>query len=167
MAATTSVSSSSICNRIYNLTFTHASISLTTTNFPQRPISHKPLSLNLKSQSFNLFAPSLHRLHPLSAAFDGFEAAQDSDSTETQQDDPQQEPEPEETTEKPQQEEEQKVSESNDSGRLYVGNLPYSMTSSQLSELFGEAGTVVSVEVSSFSLISRSLRFFFEDFIAI
>nr|CAD1819710.1 unnamed protein product [Ananas comosus var. bracteatus] len=33
-----------------------------------------------------------------------------------------------------------------ESGRLYVGNLPFSMTSAQLAEIFGEAGTVDTVE---------------------
>ena len=32
--------------------------------------------------------------------------------------------------------------------RLYVGNLPYSMTPSNLAEVFSEAGNVTSVEVS-------------------
>jgi len=32
-------------------------------------------------------------------------------------------------------------------GRLYIGNLPYSMTSAQLVEVFEEAGRVLSVEV--------------------
>ncbi|CAN6465145.1 unnamed protein product [Victoria cruziana] len=35
----------------------------------------------------------------------------------------------------------------NDGGRLYVGNLPYSITSPRLSEIFGEAGKVVAAEV--------------------
>ncbi|TKY61909.1 33 kDa ribonucleoprotein [Spatholobus suberectus] len=138
MAATASVSSS-ICNRIiYNLSFTHSSISLTS-NFPQRPISQKPLTFNLKSQSFSLSFLPLHRLSPPSADFDGLEVARD--STESQQSYPETE-----TFEKADQEEEQKVSDSNDAGRLYVGNLPYSITNSQLAELFGEAGTVASVE---------------------
>lgn len=34
--------------------------------------------------------------------------------------------------------------------RLYVGNLPYSMTASQLSEVFQEAGAVDNVEVHFF-----------------
>ncbi|KAK7284772.1 hypothetical protein RJT34_19525 [Clitoria ternatea] len=154
MAATASVSSS-LCNRIYNLSFTHPSISLPT-NFPQRPISHKPLNLNLKSQSFTLSFPPLHRLHPPCAAFDGLEVGQD--STESQQD----EPEPE-TSEKSQEEEEQKVSlsDSNDAGRLYVGNLPYSITNSQLAELFGEAGTVLSVEIVYDRVTDRSRGFAF------
>jgi len=32
-------------------------------------------------------------------------------------------------------------------GKLYVGNLPYSMTSSELTEVFEEAGRVFSAEV--------------------
>jgi len=69
------------------------------------------------------------------------------DITESRQDEP-----VTETSEKTEQEEERKVSylNDNDAGRIYVGNLPYSITNSQLAELFGEAGTVVSVEVSSF-----------------
>lgn len=141
MAATISASSS-VTNRIYNLSFIHSSISLTT-NFPHIPISPKALNITLKSQSFSLYPLSLHRLHPPFAAFDGFEEAHDSTGG-SQQDDP----EPE-NIEKPEQEEEQKVSESNDAGRLYVGNLPYSTTSTQLAELFAEAGTVVSAEVET------------------
>lgn len=34
-----------------------------------------------------------------------------------------------------------------DSARLYVGNLPFSMTPAQLAEVFGQAGTVETVEV--------------------
>lgn len=43
-----------------------------------------------------------------------------------------------------------------DAGRLYVGNLPFSMTSAQLTEIFAEAGSVVSAEVwiSSFQRIA-------------
>ncbi|XP_061362477.1 33 kDa ribonucleoprotein, chloroplastic [Gastrolobium bilobum] len=153
MAAATPSVSSSTFNTICNLSLTHFSISLTS-NFPQRPISLKPLNLNLKSQSFTLSPLSLHRLRPHSTAFDGFEVSQD--ITVSQQDDP----EPE-TFDKPQQEEEQKVSDSNDDGRLYVGNLPYSITSSQLSELFAEAGTVVSVQIVYDRVTDRSRGFAF------
>ncbi|KAL0374804.1 UNVERIFIED_CONTAM: ribonucleoprotein, chloroplastic [Sesamum radiatum] len=45
-------------------------------------------------------------------------------------------------------EEQNGVSPSAEAGRLYVGNLPFSMTSSQLSEIFAEAGRVASVEES-------------------
>lgn len=42
------------------------------------------------------------------------------------------------------------VSLFNHSARLFVGNLPYSLPSSQLAQRFGEAGNVVSVEVCEF-----------------
>ncbi|RDX60701.1 RNA-binding protein CP33, chloroplastic [Mucuna pruriens] len=152
MAATVSVSSS-VCNRISNLSFTHSSISLTT-NFPQRPISQKPLTLNFKPQSLSLSFLPLHRLPPPSAAFDGFEVGPD--TTESQQDQAETE-----TFEKAEQEEQKNVSDSNDAGRLYVGNLPYSITNSQLAELFGEAGTVVSAEIVYDRVTDRSRGFAF------
>lgn len=45
-------------------------------------------------------------------------------------------------------EEENVERQSAEASRLYVGNLPFSMTSKQLSEIFAEAGRVLSVEVS-------------------
>jgi len=44
-------------------------------------------------------------------------------------------------------EEKQTTQASGEEGRLYVGNLPYTITSSELSQIFGEAGTVVDVQV--------------------
>jgi nucleolin len=160
MAATTASVSSSIFNRIYNLSFTHSSISLTTKNFPQRPISHKLFNLIFNSQSFNLFPLPLHSLlHPPFAAEVEFQTSQDTTISQ------QQEPETEqETSDKPNQEEEQKVSTSDDAGRLYVGNLPFTMTSSQLAEIFAEAGTVVSVEVILFSFSCLINSIFCVDF---
>ncbi|GAU17518.1 hypothetical protein TSUD_340620 [Trifolium subterraneum] len=143
MAATVS---SSIFNRIYNLSFTHSSISLTTTNFYQRPISHKHFNLILNSQSFNLSPLPLQSLHPPFATTDELQTSQD--TTVSQQ-------------EEPQQEEERKVATSVDAGRLYVGNLPFTTTSSQLAEIFAEAGTVVSVEVVYDRVTARSRGFAF------
>ncbi|CAA7388106.1 unnamed protein product [Spirodela intermedia] len=45
--------------------------------------------------------------------------------------------------------------------RLYVGNLPYSMTPSNLSDVFSEAGTVTSVEVVYDRVTDRSRGFAF------
>jgi len=150
--ATTAYVSSSIFNRIFNnLSFTHSSISLTTINFPQRPISQKPFNLTLKSQSFNLSSLPLQSLHPPFVATDEFETSQDNIISQHEEPEPEQKTEPE-TSDKPKQDEEQKVTTSDDAGRLYVGNLPFSMTASQLSEIFAEAGTVVSVEVFFFNL---------------
>ncbi|KAE9585343.1 hypothetical protein Lal_00018195 [Lupinus albus] len=155
MAATASVSTV-ISNRIYNLSFTHSPISLPT-NFTIRPIFHKPLNLILNSQSFNLYPLSLHSLHPpFASAFDGVEVTQNIITEGNQED----EPEPE-NFEKPQDKEEDKVSDSNNTGRLYVGNLPYSLTSDQLAELFGEAGTVASVEIVYDRVTDRSRGFGF------
>jgi len=61
-----------------------------------------------------------------------------------------------ETLQKP----EPNASRSNHSARLFVGNLPYSLPSSQLAQRFGEAGNVVSVEVCEFF----SLFFFLKPF---
>lgn len=44
-------------------------------------------------------------------------------------------------------EEEEEEEESPEAGRLYIGNLPYAITSAELSQIFGEAGDVISVEV--------------------
>ncbi|KAG9445274.1 hypothetical protein H6P81_016614 [Aristolochia fimbriata] len=65
-------------------------------------------------------------------------------------------------------EEEEEEEESNSSsspstagGRLYVGNLPYSITPSQLSQVFQEAGTVASVELIYDRVTDRSRGFAF------
>lgn len=48
-----------------------------------------------------------------------------------------------------------------DAARLYVGNLPFSMTSAQLAEVFGQAGTVEIVEVVYDRVTDRSRGFAF------
>ncbi|XP_047975591.1 33 kDa ribonucleoprotein, chloroplastic [Salvia hispanica] len=48
-----------------------------------------------------------------------------------------------------------------DAGRLYVGNLPFSMTSAQLTEIFAEAGSVVSAEIVYDRVTDRSRGFAF------
>ncbi|KAL3839344.1 hypothetical protein ACJIZ3_023935 [Penstemon smallii] len=53
------------------------------------------------------------------------------------------------------------VSQSAEGERLYVGNLPFSITSSQLSEIFAEAGRVVSVEIVYSKVTDRSRGFAF------
>ncbi|XP_054811737.1 33 kDa ribonucleoprotein, chloroplastic isoform X2 [Prosopis cineraria] len=135
--AAAATASSSVCNRLHSLYVTPSSFSITL-KFPFRPFSHKPPTLNLKPHLLNSSTLSLYHLRLASAAFDGFEVAEDSTGAE------QEEPEPSEKSE--QDEDDQKVSDSNEAGRLYVGNLPFSMTSSHLSEIFQEAGNVVSVE---------------------
>ncbi|KAJ8574172.1 hypothetical protein K7X08_025977 [Anisodus acutangulus] len=46
-------------------------------------------------------------------------------------------------------------------GRMYVGNLPFSMTASQLSEIFAEAGKVANVEIVYDRVTDRSRGFAF------
>ena len=82
------------------------------------------------------------------ASFDDLETEKESQSTEQQ--DPEaefSENQEEEEEEEEEEGEQQKVFGSNEERRLYVGNLPYSMTSAQLAEIFEQAGHVVSVEV--------------------
>lgn len=77
---------------------------------------------------------------------DGLEVEEGNESAE--EEDPQPELLKEGGVEYEVEEEEPKESgPESDAGRLYVGNLPYSMTSTQLSEIFGEAGTVTYTEV--------------------
>lgn len=147
MAATAAASSSALCNKISNLSITHSTTPIPSSFLiPSKP----PKPLKLKSQ-FPKFPPlslvsSLLHFRRASAAFDGFELKEDTSSAEEHED-----PEEAEVHDKQdgqEEEEEPKVSRSiGEAGRLYVGNLPYSMTSSQLAEVFGEAGSVVNVEV--------------------
>lgn len=48
-----------------------------------------------------------------------------------------------------------------EAGRLYVGNLPYSMNSTQLAEIFSQAGTVESAEIVCDRVTDRSRGFAF------
>ncbi|TKY53175.1 RNA-binding protein CP33 [Spatholobus suberectus] len=104
-------------------------------NFPHRAISLKPL--NLKPPLLGPSPFSLYQLPLPSVSL-------------------QQHPEPQ-TLQKP----EPNASHSNQSRRLYVENLPYSLPSSQLAQLFGEAGNVVSVEIVYDDLMDRSRGFAF------
>lgn len=58
-------------------------------------------------------------------------------------------------------EDEESEPESPEAGRLYIGNLPYAITSSELSQVFGEAGNVVSVEIVYDRVTDRSRGFAF------
>ena len=127
--ATTAYVSSSIFNRIFNnLSFTHSSISLTTINFPQRPISQKPFNLTLKSQSFNLSSLPLQSHHPPFV------------------------PPSQDTSDKPKQDEQQKVTTSDHGRRLFVGNFPFAITDSQLAEIFEKLAQLCLLRFFSFIL---------------
>ncbi|XVE61379.1 hypothetical protein DITRI_Ditri06bG0034600 [Diplodiscus trichospermus] len=161
MAATSAAASSSLYNNIKLSTFFSSSLQ----SLPSKPTPKHLKRLNLKTQSLNSLPFSVHLSLPhlpcFSASFDGFQATEDDQSTgeeyqETQ--DLEEQPQQEEAEE----EEEAKVSESGgEEGRLYVGNLPYSMTSSELTEIFSEAGRVANVEIVYNRATDRSRGFAF------
>ncbi|XP_027367284.1 33 kDa ribonucleoprotein, chloroplastic-like [Abrus precatorius] len=139
--AATITASSLVCNRIYNLSFIHSSISLAL-NFPHTPISLKPHNLILNLQFLNPYPLALSYLPLPSVSFHAFP------DTEEEED-----PQPQ-TSQKP----DPRVSHC---GRLFVGNLPYSLPSSQLAHLFANAGNVVSVEIVHDDITGRSRGFAF------
>ncbi|KAF8403385.1 hypothetical protein HHK36_011487 [Tetracentron sinense] len=104
----------------------------------------KPKTLKSKTQNPHLFLlpllPHSHRCHALSA-FDSFEDDEEDEIQEEEEED-QEAPVPE-------------------GSRLYVGNLPYAMTSSQLADIFDEAGRVDSVEIVYDRVTDRSRGFGF------
>ncbi|KAL5806399.1 hypothetical protein ACOSQ4_029132 [Xanthoceras sorbifolium] len=117
------------------------------------PSSSKPNFLKLKLKPTSLLF-SLSRFPGLSATFDSYHFTEETQEyPETEQHDDE-----EAVTD---QEEEPNVSESGEEARLYIGNLPYSMTSSQLSEVFGEAGRVVSAQIVYDRVTDRSRGFGF------
>ncbi|KAL4591867.1 hypothetical protein LXL04_004841 [Taraxacum kok-saghyz] len=65
------------------------------------------------------------------------------------------------TDEEDEDEDEESEPESPEAGRLYIGNLPYAITSSELSQIFGEAGNVNSVEIVYDRVTDRSRGFAF------
>ncbi|GFQ01428.1 33 kDa ribonucleoprotein chloroplastic [Phtheirospermum japonicum] len=121
------------------------------------PFMAKPIKTPPKLKNCLNYSPvspiSRSSIHCASTAFDSVELSED----EVEED-----PESgiEETVSKVE-EEENDVSESADGGRLYVGNLPFSLTSAQLSEIFAEAGRVVSVEIVYDRVTDRSRGFAF------
>lgn len=139
MAAST-VSSSPLHAKLSNLSFTPSPLPLPT-HYSSKPFNPLKLKLNTHFPNSHLLLSPPH-FHAAFAAFDSFEVAQDDNITA--QDDPQSEGE---DWEQEEEYEELKPIDSNEGGRLYVGNLPYAMTSSQLTEVFQEAGRVINVEV--------------------
>lgn len=155
MAASTvsTVASSSLCNKLYNL---QAITQIPATHLLSLLKTKSPKPLKLKTaqnpSALHLSLLSLSHFRQFSASFDGFQVTEDS------QHEPETEQEEEEEEEAVEEEEEPKVAASDEAARLYVGNLPYSMTSSSLAEAFAEAGTVASAEVCAF------IWFFFSFF---
>lgn len=142
-----------VSSSLYNNTKPSSLFSSSIHFLPSRLSSKQLKPSNLKTQSLNSLPLSLNlslpRLPCFSAAFDSFQVNEDDQSSGEEYS----ETETQDLEEQRQQEEaeEDKVSESGgEEGKLYVGNLPYSMTSSELTEIFSEAGSVAKVEVCGF-----------------
>ncbi|XVF07514.1 hypothetical protein REPUB_Repub06bG0145600 [Reevesia pubescens] len=147
---------------IYNNNKLSTLFSSTLQSLPSKPTPKQLKPFNLKTQSLNCLPFSLHlslpRLPCFSASFDSFQVTEDDQSSGEEY------PESQDLEEQPQQEEveEEMISESgSEEGRIYVGNLPYSMTSSELSEIFSEAGRVANVEIVYNRATDRSRGFAF------
>ncbi|XP_052200326.1 33 kDa ribonucleoprotein, chloroplastic-like [Diospyros lotus] len=160
MASTTSSSYSlPLCNKLphlaseYSLTTT-THFAITSKTKPIQPLKLKPQFRHAPPLS-PLFRPLLFSPFAASENFNT-ELAETESESETDQ-----EEEEEEEEDDVDDDDEQTQKLSAEAGRLYVGNLPYSMTSSQLSEIFGEAGRVVSVEIVYDRVTDRSRGFAF------
>ncbi|XP_058764613.1 RNA-binding protein CP33, chloroplastic-like [Vicia villosa] len=144
MARATTASSLIYHHKLFNFSSTHSPIPHTL-NFPLTTTtsSSKPLILN--PQLLNPPSFKLHPLHPPSFSLHQFEY------TEEEENDPKTE-----TKTLPNSD-----PKSSQSKRLFVGNLPFSLSSSQLAQLFAEAGNVVSVEIAHDDIGDRSRGFAF------
>lgn len=132
--------------------------------FPSPKTKPFPKTLTLKSQ--NYIVSSLPVLFPLHLCHSSSVVNDIEDSiTDELEENPDEFDEDEEEEEgdelKEAQFEENKGFDSYDDRRIFVGNLPYSMTSTQLSEVFADAGQVQSVEIIYDKVTDRSRGFGF------
>uniref|UniRef100_A0A803QN38 RRM domain-containing protein n=1 Tax=Cannabis sativa TaxID=3483 RepID=A0A803QN38_CANSA len=153
-------SSSSLCNKISNLSITHSLPPIPTrisTHYPKNLTI--PLTLNTQFPNFasiSLLSSPPH-FRPFSSVYDGLELEDDTPNSDEEY------PELEfaqvvvhNELKRP------KVPGSGGSaGRLYVGSLPYFINSTQLAEVFAEAGKVISVEVIHDKVTDKSRGFGF------
>lgn len=156
MAATSSSTSIPLCNKLPHLPSDYYSslTSIPTTHFAPKPKPIKPFKLKPHyTPPLSLLSRSL--LFRAPAAFDNL----DEQSTELSETETESETEQEEEDED--EDDEQTETQSAEAARLYVGNLPYAMTSSELAQVFGEAGRVVSVEIVYDRVTDRSRGFAF------
>jgi nucleolin len=141
--AASTITSSPLHTKLSKLSFTHSQLPIPS-YFLSKPFL-KPLKpLKLNSQNSN----SLPHSHgTFAATFDNFEV--ETDENIAAQDDPQSETDEfdQEIVEEEEEEEDVVAIKAREEGKLYVGNLPYSMTSSELAEVFEEAGRVFGAEV--------------------
>ncbi|KAJ6778544.1 RNA-BINDING PROTEIN CP33 CHLOROPLASTIC [Salix koriyanagi] len=160
--AASTVTSSPLHTNLSKLSFTHSQLPLPS-HFLSKPFLLKPLKLNSQNSISLPLLPLPHSHGTFAASFDNFEV--ETDENTTAQDDPQSETDEfdQEIVEEEEEEEEGDVEAINarKEGKLYVGNLPYSMASSELAEVFGEAGRVFSAEVIFDRVTDRSRGFGF------
>ncbi|KAG7560580.1 RNA recognition motif domain [Arabidopsis thaliana x Arabidopsis arenosa] len=96
-----------------------------------------------------------------SSADEEIQAALEEEEEEEEEEVEEEEDERDEEVEEEDADEKQTTQASGEEGRLYVGNLPYTITSSELSQLFGEAGNVVDVQIVYDKVTDRSRGFGF------
>ncbi|XP_059668646.1 33 kDa ribonucleoprotein, chloroplastic [Cornus florida] len=154
MAATATCSTSlHLSNKISsNLSFECPLLPIPTSKPKPKP----KLALKIKTQFFNSPHFSLLSRSFAVRAFENIGVAEEPQNTDSSETDSEEFQESEDDDD-----DEKSKKQSAEAGRLYVGNLPYSMTSSQLSEIFTEAGSVVSVEIVYDRVTDRSRGFAF------
>lgn len=133
-AAATTTSSNPLLFNSRNLPFECSSISIP-------PSKHKLFTLKIKPR-FSFSPPFI-----CSSSSVNFEYPQTTEPQEEREDEEEDQEFDEYEEDYDDDEDDRIESHSAEAGRLYVGNLPYAMTSSQLADIFAEAGPVISVEV--------------------
>ncbi|KAI7728683.1 hypothetical protein M8C21_019054, partial [Ambrosia artemisiifolia] len=157
MSATASSSLISITTPSHSSSKLHTSktplISIPKTSFksPNLSLNYKPTFLRSSSQSYETIQ---------------IEQNPESKSPETEQIDQIEQIEEEELEnddifEEEEEDDDDDDDESPEAGKLYVGNLPYAITSAELSQIFGEAGDVDYVEIVYDRVTDRSRGFAF------
>ncbi|KAJ6749934.1 hypothetical protein OIU85_000550 [Salix viminalis] len=157
--AASTVTSSPLHTNLSKLSFTHSQLPLPS-HFLSKPFLLKPLELNSQNSISLPLLPLPHSHGTFAASFDNFEV--ETDENTTAQDDPQSETDEfDQDIVEEEEEEDVEAINARKEGKLYVGNLPYSMTSSELAEVFEEAGRVFSAEVIFDRVTDRSRGFGF------
>ncbi|KAG6744951.1 hypothetical protein NC652_036421 [Populus alba x Populus x berolinensis] len=159
--AASTITSSPLHTKLSKLSFTHSQLPIPS-RFLSKPFLKplKPLKLNSQNSNSRPLVSLPRSQGTFAASFDNFEV--ETDENITAQDDPQSETDEFDQEIVEEEEEEDVVAiKAREEGKLYVGNLPYSMTSSELAEVFEEAGRVFGAEVICDRVTDRSRGFGF------
>ena len=135
-AAATTTPSNPLLFNSRNLPFECSSISIP-------PPRHKLFTLTVKPH-FSFSSPFICSSSPVNLEFSQATEPQEAEDEEEEQEFDEYEEEDDDYDDDG---DDRIEAHSAEAGRLYVGNLPYAMTSSQLADIFAEAGPVNSVEV--------------------